>query len=813
MTFSAYHMTSKARDYWRENPPNSPYTVPAIAICEYGNRSSESDLLGFNHAHPQISGDGYRFSASEYECGSNYGSISVSSDALSDKQTEKFPDFVDDGSPKTREDRLPAPNSGQQHHFPQHSPLQMVTGYPYHPNSSPGQTSTRYQAAYKFYPSVSYLPRHSLCAIKTNYLPILERGLRKNPNGGLDDSFTKSQDQITSLPPTVVSRECTEIPSSVNPNIVGVNRHFVGVASTMEQKGGDVVSPVTLATSEEHAPSSSSAPASQFPSDYNNTLQHPDTAPASAAITAITGTVATMPVADNSPHTYASNPVCYPYAMPFDNGARYSLPPSFGVIKITNIPYAVTKHEILQFLGRNARPLTPDLGCPVHIIMERSTGKTMDCYVEFPAKADADCALAWVNRGLDSFQTPKLGNRHVVVRASNQDELLKDLFPRAKNVDWKDGIPHVRAGRENYCSGFQGFLTGEEIFCTVRHAEVPQRSVYCAKCLQRPYENMMSTLHKFPWYATYHYTVEDRNQIFSATLRLIHALVPQVERGQTIGLDSRLVQELLEAGLRCPVFNDRQKFVLNVAAKNHSVVASPTERFWPFDTITRKPNATEEHVMQYAEFIVAGAATLDPGTNFLANTWHPVMHASSPFGKIWLEWGWGNTHHKWQTAVDYENSILIQLVTEGVKNKRGAESRSHSLATSGSSTSASVEAPSSAADPITKKFSQSFAHDTLRYPVRATHNMNRQASSAPINLIHIPLSTNKLSDNDDASRASPANHRRPANSFSGLADTQDMVPKNIFGAVGTRRRTRATTNGSRHSPVPEVDETCYECSV
>lgn len=111
----------------------------------------------------------------------------------------------------------------------------------------------------------------------------------------------------------------------------------------------------------------------------------------------------------------------------------------------------------------------------------------MDCYVEFPTKAGAECALAWVNRGLDTLQTPKLGNRHVVVRASNQDELLKDLFPRANNVDWRDGIPHVRAGREKYCSGFQGFLTGEEIFCTVHHAEAPQRVYFTLiRCCRMP---------------------------------------------------------------------------------------------------------------------------------------------------------------------------------------------------------------------------------------------------------------------------------------------------------------------------------------
>ncbi|PGH08645.1 hypothetical protein GX51_01165 [Blastomyces parvus] len=810
MTCYAYRMTNKARSYWRENPPNSPYTVPAIVLCGSENRSSAGDLLSCNHAHSQTSSGGQRFSASEYECGSNYGSISMSSEAFSDKQTEKFPEFVDEDTP--------APNGDQQHHDPQQSPRPLVTGYSCYPNSSPEQNSTGNQAAYRLYPSVPHLPRYSPYAMETNHVPILEKGFGINPNGGLDGSVRRPQNQTMSLPPTVVSKECTEIPSPVNPNAVGANRHFVGVASTMGQYYGDVVSPVTRATSEEHTPSSSFATAPQFPSDHknnNNTLQEQQQQPAAAATasTAITGIAATMPPADSGPQSHASNPVRYPDAMPFDDGARYSLPPKFGVIKITNIPYSVTKHEILQFLGRNARPLTADLGCPVHIIMERSTGKTMDCYVEFPTKAEADSARAWVNRGLDAFKTPKLGGRHVVVRASNQDELLKDLFPRAKNVDWVDGFPQVRAGREKYCSGFQGFLTGEEIFCTVRHAEMPQRSVYCAKSLQRPYENMMSTLYKFPWYATDCYTVEDRNQIFSATLRLIYALVPQVERGQTIGLDSRLARELLEAGLRCPVFNERQKFILNVAAKNHQAVTSPTARFWPFDTLTRKPNATEEHVMQYAEFIVAGAATLDPGTDTLANTWHPLMHANSPFGKIWLEWGWGNTHHKWQTAVDYEKSILIQLVTEGVKNKGGAVSPSRSLPSPASSTSASVGAPPSTREPVTKKISQSVSNAPLRYPVQATHNRNRQTGSAPINLIHDPFSTNESGENDDASRASLANYRKHSNSFSGLTDTQVMVPQNIFGAVGTRRRTRAATNGSRHSPVPEVDEACYENSV
>lgn len=55
----------------------------------------------------------------------------------------------------------------------------------------------------------------------------------------------------------------------------------------------------------------------------------------------------------------------------------------FNVVQqltISQIPYSLTKQEVLGFLGRNAKIVTPDLGVPIHIIMDRSTGKTMDCY-------------------------------------------------------------------------------------------------------------------------------------------------------------------------------------------------------------------------------------------------------------------------------------------------------------------------------------------------------------------------------------------------------------------------------------------------
>lgn len=139
------------------------------------------------------------------------------------------------------------------------------------------------------------------------------------------------------------------------------------------------------------------------------------------------------------------------------------------------IPYSITKQEIVQFFGRGARLIAPEKGCPVHIIMERSTAKTMDCYAEFDTPEDASEAVTRINRIYETGRAPRLGNRHVDVEVSSQDELLKDLFPRAKCIVWQDGIPVVMPNIDPYSSGFAGFFTSEEMVGAIRHAEIPHR--------------------------------------------------------------------------------------------------------------------------------------------------------------------------------------------------------------------------------------------------------------------------------------------------------------------------------------------------
>jgi hypothetical protein len=124
------------------------------------------------------------------------------------------------------------------------------------------------------------------------------------------------------------------------------------------------------------------------------------------------------------------------------------------------------------------------LGYPTHIIMERSTGKTMDSYMEIksPEMAAADWEHAF---GTKQMRIPKIGQRNVEVSISSQAELMKDIFPRAKCILWDNdanGAPKLIPNRDMYSSGFNGFITTEELTCMARHAETPQRVSIAFPC-------------------------------------------------------------------------------------------------------------------------------------------------------------------------------------------------------------------------------------------------------------------------------------------------------------------------------------------
>lgn len=109
--------------------------------------------------------------------------------------------------------------------------------------------------------------------------------------------------------------------------------------------------------------------------------------------------------------------------------------------------------------------------------MERVTSKTLDCYVEFINFEEALNAVHRFDQSRVCGRSCKIGQRRVEVELSSQESLMADLFPKAKNVKWSGSIPTIqpRDTNDNFNSGFQGFISKEELIMLIKHVEVPLR--------------------------------------------------------------------------------------------------------------------------------------------------------------------------------------------------------------------------------------------------------------------------------------------------------------------------------------------------
>ncbi|KAL8815488.1 MAG: hypothetical protein Q9191_008462, partial [Dirinaria sp. TL-2023a] len=266
------------------------------------------------------------------------------------------------------------------------------------------------------------------------------------------------------------------------------------------------------------------------------------------------------------------------------------------------IPYGLTRQEVVAFLGKNAKIVTSDLGSPIHIIMDRLMGKTMDCYVEFFSVGDAQAA---VNAKTRLGHIHKLGDRVASIQMATQDELLRHLFPKAKNIQWNNGVPEVMQPDEPYNTGFKSFVTAEEMVMLTKHAEFPQR---------------------LPWHAVHLITLQTRDAVFTACRDQIRILVTILKKTTTnaswsattgpTGLTPSLLEDLLLAGLNAPGFSERQRWELVSAAEGagEKVRISPLARWWPFEVLGRRQGKKEDVVEYYVNLLTRHLEPTEPGT-------------------------------------------------------------------------------------------------------------------------------------------------------------------------------------------------------
>ncbi|KAJ5427394.1 hypothetical protein N7465_002464 [Penicillium sp. CMV-2018d] len=358
-----------------------------------------------------------------------------------------------------------------------------------------------------------------------------------------------------------------------------------------------------------------------------------------------------------------------PSSIPFGSVADMRPPARDGVLLISNIPYTVTRMEVASFLGRSSTLLPSTHGCPIHIIMERSTGKTMDCYVEFATVQDAKDTVERINRTYDAGSAPRMGNRHVDIELSSPAKLLKATFPRAKCIAWEDGNPVQLVNKDSWSTGFDGFLTDEELFCLTRHAEQPHRSAFASKVPQRCYESFIGTIWKFPWHATHLYTVHHRMALFKTLGTLIRTLVERMQKSNTVGLDIRLLNELVRAGINCPAFNPRMKYSLAWWSQDQRGIES-LDYGWclcfPFDTLTYLPGHPSAAKQFYAYLVSHGAVLRTENDGLLNKDIQVVAVADQMFGTSWFEWSDEAARKKvFKDAIIYEASVLRKFIITG----------------------------------------------------------------------------------------------------------------------------------------------------
>ncbi|KPM35669.1 hypothetical protein AK830_g10901 [Neonectria ditissima] len=263
----------------------------------------------------------------------------------------------------------------------------------------------------------------------------------------------------------------------------------------------------------------------------------------------------------NSLTTYPSIEMAMdPFYFPFVDGPRQAQPQNHGVVRLKNIPFATKRSEIIALLGRNCKILS-DADEPVHIIMDRATSKTMDAYVEFHSLADAMRAAERHHNNALMGKHSRLGERPIEVELSSQGSLMKDLFPLARGVFWDGPNPKFQPfNQKEPWENFKGFISTEEMTMLVKHVEVPHRSPFSRECPQRPYECLISTLRKFPWYMTECITITQRQAIFNATCELLRLLARAIEKNDDIlNLNTQLYKRVIASAMTCKGFTTRMK--------------------------------------------------------------------------------------------------------------------------------------------------------------------------------------------------------------------------------------------------------------
>lgn len=110
----------------------------------------------------------------------------------------------------------------------------------------------------------------------------------------------------------------------------------------------------------------------------------------------------------------------------------------------------------------------------------------MDAYIEFKSVYEAVKAVdRQIEVHRDGNKGGRLGNRFVTVEVSGLEQMMRTLFPKARNVVWHGMAAEIIPPGQNdrFNSGFKGFINPEELVLLVKHVQDPNRvSLFQTEC-------------------------------------------------------------------------------------------------------------------------------------------------------------------------------------------------------------------------------------------------------------------------------------------------------------------------------------------
>lgn len=294
-------------------------------------------------------------------------------------------------------------------------------------------------------------------------------------------------------------------------------------------------------------------------------------------------------------------------------------------------------------------------------MMERTTSKTQDAYVEFVTVDDAIKAVDRIHHSIRRGRLPRLGDRPVNVTLTSMSRLMADLFPLAKGVMWVNSTPEIQSSVDGQpWKDFKGFWTEEEMTMLVKHVEIPQRSPYSKECPQRPFESLISVIKKAPWHMTDQITIRQRWAVYYSTHRLLELLILKMkkhrERELAPGeiyqdlphLNEQLQKRLVRAAMLCPGFSVLQKdniaFLVNMPDAQERGFNQPrhSDLWLHQQTICPKPGIPLDVLEWYIAIIREETERFVNSMPVTERTKVEATHAkikSHYFGYLWHEIG------------------------------------------------------------------------------------------------------------------------------------------------------------------------------